>query len=138
MSPGVCCSGEWGSRSGGEVLLGRFANSEVRGGSDSGGEVRQVDSEGGTRGGVDQDSAPSQTGLGLLHPQEPGHDPGLCRGLALPSVRVWSGICCSLQSKEPQQSQNPGFQTKLCQGRSQSEQVLQKYFIFQAIVPAED
>ena len=54
---------------------------------------------------ADQDPGAAAAGLGLLHPQEPGHDAGLRRGRALQGVRVRPGLRGTLQGQESSQSQ---------------------------------
>ena len=71
-------SSQWCPGSGGELQLRGRARGQVCGRGCAGGAPGQVDSEGRARGARHQDPAPPQTGLGLLHPQEPGHDAGLC------------------------------------------------------------
>ena len=64
-----------------------------------------MDGEGRAGGAADQDPGAAAAGLGLLHPQEPGHDAGLRRGRAVQGVRVRPGLRGTLQSQESSQSQ---------------------------------
>ena len=64
-----------------------------------------MDGEGRAGGAADQDPGAAAAGLGLLHPQEPGHDAGLRRGGALQGVRVRPGLRGTLQGQESSQSQ---------------------------------
>ena len=70
-----------------------------------GDQERQVDGEGRAGCSADQDPGAAAAGLGLLHPQEPGHDAGLRRGRALQGVRVRPGLRGTLQSQESSQPQ---------------------------------
>ena len=70
-----------------------------------GDQERQVDGEGRAGCSADQDPGAAAAGLGLLHPQEPGHDAGLRRGRAVQGVRVRPGLRGTLQSQESSQSQ---------------------------------
>ena len=64
-----------------------------------------MDGEGRAGGAADQDPGAAAAGLGLLHPQEPGHDAGLRRGRAVQGVRVRPGVRGTLQSQESSQPQ---------------------------------
>ena len=64
-----------------------------------------MDGEGRAGGAADQDPGAAAAGLGLLHPQEPGHDAGLRRGRAVQGVRVRPGLRGTLQSQESSQPQ---------------------------------
>ena len=100
---GIRGSCQWRPGPGGEFQPGWRPHGQVCGRGGAGGQAGQVEREGRPRGDPHQGPAPPEARLGLLHPQESGDDPGLCRGVPVKSVRVRPGLCRALQGKESQE-----------------------------------